>query len=67
MFMNLYTILIEFEDRTVGIGQYEADSPEQALINFTRTAESLEDYDRKKIISIISNRIAQKNLLIHID
>ena len=64
--MNLYTILIEFEDRRVGIGQFEAESLVQALKEFINQSESLEEYDRNKILSIITNRSSQGNLLMHI-
>jgi hypothetical protein len=64
--MNLYTILISFEDRTVGIDQFEAETPQKALEEFINKAESLEEYDRKKIFSLIINRSRQGNLLMHI-
>lgn len=54
--MNLYTILIDFEDRTMGIDQFEAESPNQALEDFILKAESLDNYDRKLLLSIIGNR-----------
>jgi hypothetical protein len=60
--MNLYTILISFEDRTVGIDQFEAETPQKALEEFINKAESLEEYDRKKIFSLIINRSRQGNL-----
>lgn len=64
--MNLYTILIEFEDRRVGIDQFRAESPDQALHKFVTHAESLEEYDRRKILPILTFRSNQGNLLIHI-
>ena len=64
--MNLYTILIHFEDRTTGIGQFKAESPEEALFEFINRNESLMEYDRSKILSIVRNRFLQRNLLIHI-
>ena len=64
--MNLYTVIIDFEDGTAGVEQYEADQPEQALLSFANKAESLDGYDRQQIVSIISNRIDKKNLLTQI-
>lgn len=64
--MNLYTVIIEFEDRSSGIDQFEAESPEQALVKFIRHAESLQDYDRNGIELTISGRLRNRNLLIQI-
>jgi hypothetical protein len=64
--MNLFTVIIEFEDRSAGIEQYLAESPEHALLNFVSKAESLEEYDRNRMTAIIKNRITQGNLLTHI-
>lgn len=65
-YMNLYTILIDFEDRTIGVGQYEAEGPCLALKKFVESSESLSEYDRSKLLSIVNERSKQDNLLIHI-
>ncbi len=43
---NMYTILINFSDHLIGIGQYESESPEVALKDFINSHESLDGYDR---------------------
>ncbi len=43
---NKYTILINFSDHLIGIGQYQSESPESALKDFIKSSESLEGYDR---------------------
>lgn len=48
----LYTVIINFEDHTFAINQYETDSPEEALMRCIKESEALEDYDRSKIINI---------------
>lgn len=47
---KLFTILISFSDHLVGIGQYEAETPLAALMNFIKLSESLEGYDRELLI-----------------
>ena len=64
--MNLYTVIVDFEDRTNGIQQYEAETPEQALLEFIKQAESLEDYNRQGILSALSSRRENQKLLIHV-
>ena len=64
--MKLYTVLLTFDDASVGIEQFETESPEQALINFVLNAESLKYHDRELILSIVSARNTQGNLLIHV-
>jgi hypothetical protein len=64
--MNLYTILMHFEDHTVGIDQFEAESPKLALDKFINGAESLEEHDRKALLAIANNRSQQGSLLIHV-
>jgi len=64
--MNLYTILFEFEDRTAGIDQFSAQSPLQALELFINNTESLRDYDRSRLLSIMKYRADQDTLLNHI-
>lgn len=61
--MNLYTILMNFEDRTTLIEQYESSSEENALFLFIENAKCLNDYNRKELLQILKNR---KNLLIHL-
>ena len=64
--MKLYTVEITFADFTFGVEQYKAESPESALEEFFTNAECLNDYDRKKLIAIVKNRIKNKNALIHV-
>lgn len=64
--MNLYTISISFEDRTVGVDQVEANSPEQAVQIFVKKAECLDGYNRDNILFIIDRSIEEKKLLVHI-
>ena len=59
MSTNLYTVLINFADHIVGIGQYETETPEKALELFVQENESLENYDRERLMKAI-------NPLIHI-
>jgi hypothetical protein len=49
MTKKLYTVLIHFADHLIGIGQYEAESAEQALEDFILTSEALEGYDRERL------------------
>lgn len=55
--MGLYTVTIHFADRLDAIGQYDADSPIDALKLFIRTSESLEHYDRGKVEDAIRGLI----------
>jgi len=64
--MNLYTVLLAFEDRTNGIDQFEAKSPDQALEEFVLSAKSLDKYDRQSLLFIIRKRSKESNLLIHV-
>lgn len=61
--MNLYTILINFEDRTTWIGQYCSNTPEDALFEFIQKSESLYKYDRNKLFEVLKKR---QKLTIHI-
>lgn len=47
--MKLFTIILSFSDHLKGIGQYQANSPADALKTFIRENESLEGYDRMGI------------------
>ena len=44
----LYTVIVNFEDGTFAMNQYEANLPIDALTRFVEEAESLEDYNRNK-------------------
>lgn len=48
---KLYTILLGFSDHATGIDQYEAESAEDAVRKFIKSAESLENYDRNLLDS----------------
>jgi hypothetical protein len=64
--MKLYTVEITFSDFTFGIEQVEADSVEEAVELFFQKAECFENYDRKKILNVVKNRLNNKNALIHV-
>lgn len=49
MALALYTVTVNFEDRTVGIEQVSAVGPEAALEAAFREAEALEKYPRMAI------------------
>jgi hypothetical protein len=62
MHKNLYSVLIIFSDFVFGIGQYESVSPEAALEEFLRTSESLEGYDRDKLLASVNPLFPPSNL-----
>lgn len=53
--MNKYTVLLNFEDRTMWIWQFFAKDPEASLMLFIKESESLMNYDRERIIQILKN------------
>src|SRR5215470_12870237 len=53
--MNLYTVIMGFSDHRQGVGQYEAESPLQALKTFIENSESLHGFDRQKLLNGISS------------
>jgi len=59
--MNLYTILIDFADRLVGIGQYSAVSPKEALMSFIKSNGSLEGYNREGVAEAFNELIHVAN------
>jgi hypothetical protein len=61
--MTLYTVLVDFEDRTTGIGQYCSDTPEDALFEFIQKSESLYKYNRNKLFEVLKKR---QKLTIHV-
>lgn len=61
--MKLYTILLNFQDRTVWIEQYYAESPKEALLCFIEKAECLNKFNRNLLLNILLKR---KNIFIHI-
>jgi hypothetical protein len=50
---KLYSVFISFSDHLVGIGQYQAETPIEALQEFIKTNESLEGYDRSFLMQCI--------------
>ena len=54
MTKKLYTLLINFADHIVGVGQYQAETPERALELFVQENELLEGYDREKLMRAIN-------------
>ena len=66
LLMNLYTVLLAFEDQTNGIDQFEAKSPDLALEEFVLKAKSLDNYDRQSLLSIIRKRSGESKLLIQV-
>jgi len=62
-YMNLYTIIINFQDRSTGIDQYMTNNPEEALYKFIKSAECLCEYDRSKLLEILKKR---EKLTIHL-
>jgi hypothetical protein len=50
---KLFTIFLSFSDHEIGIGQYEAATPEESLKQFISSTEALEGYDRKQLLNSI--------------
>jgi hypothetical protein len=46
---KLFTIFLTFSNHETGIGQHEADTPEEVLKKFILTTEALEGYDRQQL------------------
>jgi hypothetical protein len=58
--MPLYTVRIDFEDRTFAIEQVVADTAQQALDDALRHAEAMANYERSEISALIEHvRITQ--------
>ena len=53
--MNLYTVIIDFEDRTRAVEQVEYMSEVEALHKTLREAEALECYDKSAIEETIDS------------
>jgi hypothetical protein len=51
--MNLYTVIMSFSDHRQGIGQYEVESPLDALKTFIKESEALKGFDREKLLASI--------------
>jgi hypothetical protein len=49
MLMPLYTVRIDFEDRTYAIEQFEAESPQQALTGACQRSQALAAYETPAI------------------
>ena len=52
--MNLYTIIISFDDKRQGLGQYASLTPLDALKEFIGSNESVEGFNRQQIMSAIN-------------
>ena len=52
--MKLYTVILGFGDHRQGLGQYQAESPLEALHSFVKTNESIEHFDREKLLAAIA-------------
>lgn len=52
--MNLYTVIISFSDHRKGLGQYNAQTPLDALKTFIETNESIGGFDRNRILNAIN-------------
>lgn len=50
---KLFTVFLNFQDRVVGIGQFESDSPINVLSSFIKKSESLNEYDRDYLLSLV--------------
>lgn len=50
---KLFTVLITFSDHLVGVGQYQVETPLDALKNLIKLSESLKGYDRDLLIKSI--------------
>jgi protein-tyrosine-phosphatase len=46
---KLFTVVLAFSDHADGIGQFEANSPRQALEMFIEKSEALEGYERNHV------------------
>ena len=51
--MSLFTVIVDFADRTQAIEQYEVQSPREALERFVREAEALSEHDRKHVMHLV--------------
>jgi hypothetical protein len=51
--MSLFTVIVDFADRTQGIEQYEAQGPREALERFVREAEALAEHDRRRVMHLV--------------
>jgi hypothetical protein len=51
--MSLFTVIVDFADRTQAIEQYQAQSPREALERFVREAEALSEHDRKQAMQLV--------------
>lgn len=63
--MTLFTVTTTFADFTFAVEQYEADSPEDAIIMHFNKAECFSDYNRDELVSIMTKRLKEGNALIH--
>jgi len=55
--MNLFTVTIEFEDRTLGIEQISASDEKEALENALQNAEALKKCNQNKIKNMVHSHI----------
>ncbi len=52
---NLFTVLLNFSDNTIGISQYEEKTPLEALMKFVKFSGALDGYDRDLLEGSLSN------------
>ena len=55
--MPLFSLRIDFEDRTYAIEQVNADTPEDALKLACSQAEALEEYDQQILAEMLERRV----------
>lgn len=51
--MSLFTVIVDFADRTQAIEQYEAKTPREALERFVHEAGALSEHDRKHVMHLV--------------
>ena len=49
-----FTVVISFADHLKGIGQYQTETPEEALEMFVQSNELIEGYDRDRLMKAIN-------------
>ena len=51
--MSLFTVIVDFADRTQAVEQYEADTPRDALVRFVHEAKCLSEHNRKHVMYLV--------------
>ncbi|MDP3542598.1 MAG: hypothetical protein Q8T11_09055 [Elusimicrobiota bacterium] len=59
---HLFTVRIDFEDRTFAMEQTTAETPTEALRNVCQKAEALAHYDKTALTEMLDNRIILTHL-----